>query len=538
MKVLPITQGSAEWHAARARHFCASEAPAMMGVSRHLTRAALLRRKASGFDEEPHPAQERAFRRGHEAEAAARRLAEQELGEELYPATVVAEVEGLPLLASLDGLTLTGDVVWEHKLWRADLAEHIARTGEPPPEHVWQLEHQLLVTGAERAIYCASDGGPEHYVQVEYRSRPERRAQLIAGWRQFAADLAAAREAPPPAAEPSTTGRAPAQLPALVIQVEGRVVASNLETWRAGALGMIRAFNRRLVTDQDFADAERVVKWAKIAEEQLEAAKRAALAQAADVEALFRTVDDVKSELRSLRLDLEMLIKARKTTIRDQIQREALSTVTDWLRAEAADLGDYAPRIPSEAALRIAEEMKGRKTVATLREAAQGAAARLRAELSVQIAQVRAGLERARRLEREVGGSHLWPDLRDLLARGIDPDHLEAVLRQRVADARGADTRAAMEAAPAQAATAQAELTLAKADRTEVQATDVITIQEIARRIQPLAITPHGLAQLGVEPLTTYPDPVTYSVDAWPLIVDVMINHLHRVRSERWEWQK
>jgi predicted phage-related endonuclease len=509
----------------------------MMGASPHRSRAALLRAKASGFDAEHHPAQERAFTRGHAAEAAARRIAEQELGEDLYPQTVVADVEGLPMLASLDGLTLTGDVIWEHKLWREDLAEHVASTGEPPPEHVWQLEHQLLVTGAERVIYVASDGTSEHYVQVEYRSRPERRAQLIAGWRQFAADLAAAREAPPPASDPAPTGRAPAQLPALVIQVEGRVVSSNLETWRDGVLGMIRTFNRRLVTDQDFADAERVVKWAKIAEEQLEAAKRAALAQASDIEKLFRTVDDVKGELRDLRLDLERLVKARKEAIRREIQQEALGTVTDWLRAEAADLGNYAPRVPADGAIRIAEAMKARKTVATLREAAQGAAAALRAELSVQIAQVRAGLERARHLEREVGGSHLWPDLRELLGRGIDPDHLEAVLRQRVADARAAEARAATDAAT-DAAPAQAELTLVTAGRVEVPATDTITIQEIARRIQPLAITPYGLEQLGFRPLTTYPDMIRYSVDAWPLIVDVLINHLRRVRSERWEEER
>ena len=37
-------QGSPEWHALRAKHFTASEAPAMLGVSKHQTRADLLKR--------------------------------------------------------------------------------------------------------------------------------------------------------------------------------------------------------------------------------------------------------------------------------------------------------------------------------------------------------------------------------------------------------------------------------------------------------------------------------------------------------------
>ena len=43
-----VKQGSKEWHEFRARHFAASDAPAMMGVSPHKTRSELLREKATG----------------------------------------------------------------------------------------------------------------------------------------------------------------------------------------------------------------------------------------------------------------------------------------------------------------------------------------------------------------------------------------------------------------------------------------------------------------------------------------------------------
>ena len=42
-RVLDVVQGTPEWLAARARHFCASEAAAMLGLSSHRSRQALLR---------------------------------------------------------------------------------------------------------------------------------------------------------------------------------------------------------------------------------------------------------------------------------------------------------------------------------------------------------------------------------------------------------------------------------------------------------------------------------------------------------------
>ena len=43
-----VIQGSPEWHALRAEHFNASEAPAMMGESKYMSRAQLIRQKATG----------------------------------------------------------------------------------------------------------------------------------------------------------------------------------------------------------------------------------------------------------------------------------------------------------------------------------------------------------------------------------------------------------------------------------------------------------------------------------------------------------
>ena len=187
MKTLQVQQGSSEWAAERARRFTASEAPAMMGASKFQTRAELLRQKATGIVPEVDAATQRRFDAGHATEAAARALLEQYLGD-LFPVTAVHDTDDR-LLASVDGITLDDSTLFEHKLWSEALASQV-RAGELDAHYYWQLEHQLLVTGAERVIFVTSDGTRERWSQMEYRPVPGRRGQLIAAWDQFAQDLA------------------------------------------------------------------------------------------------------------------------------------------------------------------------------------------------------------------------------------------------------------------------------------------------------------------------------------------------------------
>ena len=49
MRTVDLVQGSDQWHAHRAKHFNASEAPAMMGMSQYTSRDALLKEKATGI---------------------------------------------------------------------------------------------------------------------------------------------------------------------------------------------------------------------------------------------------------------------------------------------------------------------------------------------------------------------------------------------------------------------------------------------------------------------------------------------------------
>lgn len=184
MNIHNVTQGSPEWHALRAGFFTASEAPAMMGASKYQTRADLLQQKKTRLAEDVSPQKQALFNRGHAAEAAARLIVEEMIGEELYPVTASRD----QLLASMDGMNMAETVLFEHKLWNASLAAQV-RAGELEPHYYWQLEQQLWVSGAERVIFVCSDGTRRNFVHMDYRPVPGRAEALLAGWRQFGTEL-------------------------------------------------------------------------------------------------------------------------------------------------------------------------------------------------------------------------------------------------------------------------------------------------------------------------------------------------------------
>src|SRR5690606_20293300 len=116
MKTLNLIQGGPEWLAARAKHLTASEAPIMMGASTKMRRNELLKLRATGNEREYSDwVQRNLFDKGHDQEAKARVLVEQDIGEDLYPVTATDD-DGW-LLASFDGMTMLGDTLYEHKMW-------------------------------------------------------------------------------------------------------------------------------------------------------------------------------------------------------------------------------------------------------------------------------------------------------------------------------------------------------------------------------------------------------------------------------------
>jgi putative phage-type endonuclease len=421
-KIHECAQGSEQWHALRETHDTASEAPAMMGVSKYQTRTELLAKKATGISEVIDAQKQALFDRGHAAEASARALAEEIVGESLYPITATAEVEGLRLLASLDGATMVGNIIWEHKLWSESLAAAV-RAGDLSPHYTVQMDQQLLVADAERCLFMVSDGTEERMAFCWYETTPEKKAAVVAGWKQFRADLADYK--PSAAVAPAAVGRAPDTLPALRIEVTGQVAASNLPEFKATALAAIRSVNRDLKTDQDFADAERAVKWCADVESRLEAAKQHALSQTATIDELFKTMDDIGAEAKRVRLDLDKLVKARKESIKTDMVQDARIALAEYM----ATLNERcAPvRVPT-AAVDFAAAIKGKRSIAAMQDAIDTELARAKIASSADADKIAANV---RTIKAQTEHAALFPDVSALALKSAED--LAATITARIA---------------------------------------------------------------------------------------------------------
>ncbi len=495
-------QGSSAWHAARANRFCASEAAAAMGVSKYMTRDALLHQKHTGIAPEVDAATQRLFDAGHAAEAGAREVAEALADVEFAPLVGTATIEGMDMLASFDGIDFMGEVIWENKLWSRALVEQI-KAGCLEPHYWSQLEHQLLVSGAERVLFTTSDGTEENTLHLWYESQPDRREAVIAAWRQFAADLAV--YVPPEREAPKPIGRAPENLPALRIEVTGHVTASNLAEFKEHALAVFAGINRQLTTDADFADAEQTVKWCANVESRLAAAKQHALSQTADIDALFLAVDEISAEARRVRLELDKLVKAEKEARRTEIVTQAQAALRQHIASLNERIGHpYMPSMQAD----FASAIKGKKSLDSMRSAVNDDLAHAKIAANEVADRIQINL---RALDAHIEHASLFPDAATLVLKAADD--LTATIKARIADHEAAQAKKAEDAAVVACAPA-------KEEAADEPAT--LKLGDVNARLQHIYVTADGLRALGIEPAGRNKNAVLYTERQFFAICDAI----------------
>lgn len=368
-----FVQGTDEWKAHRAKCRNASDAAAALNDSPYVTRRELLKRISTGIEKEYDPATLLRFAKGHELEAQARVWAEEIIGEELYPVTMSDTIEDMLLSASFDGLNMLESIAWEHKTLNKDLAESLS-SGIIPRTYFWQLEQGLMISGADKCLFMASNGTKESMLYAWYYPSPDVRKQLLAGWKQFEQDLATYEHvevaATPVAASIDS-------LPALMVQVEGKVLATNLDAFVGAAKTFIDGIKTELVSDQDFADADKMTKFLKDGEEQLSLVKSQALAQTQSIEHLFRTIDDISAQMKSKRLALAKLVTSEKESRRLELIRKAQDAYTAHIDKLNARIGGaWMPRtVPP-----FADAIKGLKSLDSMHNKLDGAVATAKLE--------------------------------------------------------------------------------------------------------------------------------------------------------------
>lgn len=197
-----LIQNSQTWKDFRSGHsdgvpkIGSSTAPIIMGASPYMTRHHLWQ-VMSGIAPEPN-FDNPAIRKGQEVEPVARATYAIQYDRDVRDNVVLVHDEIPWMIASLDGYFEFTDAegrfqrgILEIKVPRVEVFE-AAKAGRVHEDYVWQLEHQLLVSGADFVDFMCVRADDQNgrwvigeHVIVRYISDPDRRALLFEKEHEF-----------------------------------------------------------------------------------------------------------------------------------------------------------------------------------------------------------------------------------------------------------------------------------------------------------------------------------------------------------------
>lgn len=362
MKIIDCVQGTPEWHEARRTNYrTASSASAMMGASPYQNRADLIRRVATGIEQDHDDATLARFAKGHDIEAMARPMAEEIIGEALYPVTATTD-DGY-LLASFDGLTMGEDVAWECKSWNEEKVCRMLADGLVPLEDRYQVMQQLAVMGlGSRVLYMVTDGTTENCEILWAIATGNEYATLVPHWAQFDLDVENYAHVEP---SPPLVGEVTSALPSVFVQVEGRVVAGDMRAHRATVSKWVQALPSVFETDQDFVNGAQAVKDCANAEASLSALLQQVLGQMVEVDEVIRLINESKAEIAAARLRIDKLVKSEKENRKAALVMAAHEEIRQHRAALNKRIGgDWLSHTPHP----FSEAVKGLKSLTSMED--------------------------------------------------------------------------------------------------------------------------------------------------------------------------
>ncbi len=203
----------------------------------------------------------------------------------------------------------------------------------------------------------------------------------------------------------------------LAVKIKGEIVSSNFTEFATGLRNSIKLINRTLETDDHFIQAKSDIANLKLAEDALKKVKELALAEAKSIQELFSAMDEVSEDARQARLDLDKMVKAQEQEVKESIVMEALSSID-------RDIHEVFLQ-------RIMQSIKGKRSIATIREAAEN-------EVIIINKELKNSREVIARFT-ETNGSWIAPD--SLLLELNSARELESTFAVRVAEKLAKDAK-------------------------------------------------------------------------------------------------
>lgn len=466
MITLNLVQGSESWHAHRANHDNASDTPVIMGDSPYKKRDDFLNEKALGLKEDPTYFQQLIMENGHQFEALARPLIAELVGDDIYP---VVGVDGR-FSASFDGLTMGEDVAAEHKSLN-DAIRAAIDSISLPVYYREQMEHQLMVSGAEKCLFLATswdqDESGEWYLVEQkhfwYEPDLELRAKIVAAWAQFHEDVANHK---PVEVIPVAIADPVRDLPVLFVQARGEVTNTNMPEFKAALTEYLANLNMAPKTDQEFADSKAIASKLREGSKALRANKDAMLAQTASIGSVAAECDYYADQLNKTALVLEKAVEAEESNRKATMIADGNADLLAHVAAINKRLGSVT--IPAVTA-NFAGAIKGKRLLANMQSGINDELARAKTVANLSAECVEKNL-----VALEVDGQSwrfLFPDLQAVVSKANDD--FAALLAARIAAHKEAErARLAAETARIQAeaeATARAKLAAEQAAQEAAQ---------------------------------------------------------------------
>lgn len=416
-----LEQGSQAWHEHRAKYFNASDVPAMLGISKYKTRSELLDEYKTGMTKEVDAATQKRFYEGHRYEALARPIAENIIGEELYPVTGTLGKLG----ASFDGLTINEQMAFEHKSLNNDI-RNCKTASDLHIQYQAQMEQQCLVAGCDKVLFMATSWDLETEILLEkkeffYQSNPKLRQRIIDGWAQFEKDLenhTPISQAEAPKAQPTLA------LPALFIHATGGVTTSNMAEYGEALkkrLEEVRSI--ALVNDQDFSNAKEAAKHLREGIKQAKQAKEAMLAQTVTVGEASRMIDNWCEDMRITALQLEKDVEKEDLAKKQAMIKEAQDNFSIFINS----FGDEIPFKHYINQPNFAEAIKGKSKYASMQDAINTLMANSTIEANKSIADLRSKFTWYKTEAKDY--EFLFADINSLLNKAADDFELAVKAR-------------------------------------------------------------------------------------------------------------
>ncbi|MFC1088220.1 hypothetical protein ACFGX7_04450 [Pasteurella multocida] len=226
----------------------------------------------------------------------------------------------------------------------------------------------------------------------------------------------------------------------LILSTESKVLACNIQDFKAQAEKFLSTITNTFETDEDFGKAKEEVKLLKEVEDRTrEAIKNA---RQGDIQELISQAEEIAEQFRQKRLFLDKTVKTREVEIKSEIVSTALD---EAIRSMSGYENDVAIALSSKFSRnaiksRLEEATKRRSTIATLEKAVNAEKTLIISEISSEGARI---AERRKMIP--IHYEHLFKDWQQLIGGEQD---LELIVKQRIAEEekREAELKAKAEA--------------------------------------------------------------------------------------------